>query len=73
MSGKTEALIDGDGTPIVDFEQACRRIRELEKGLEDSIDLLLKRDKQLEGYERRICQIEAELTQTRNKNGGSET
>jgi len=60
---KGEELTDGEGRPIVDLEHACRRIRELEKGLDDAVDLLLKRDKQLEGYERRICQIEEKLMQ----------
>jgi len=68
-----QGLTDGEGKPIVDFEQACLRIRELEDGLAEAIDLVVKRDKQLEGYERRICQIEAQLMETVNKNGGNET
>lgn len=40
------------------FEQALARIAELEKALDDAISIILKRDDQLEHYERRLRLLE---------------
>jgi len=54
-------VTDGNGNPIMDLEGAKARIKELEKALDNSIEILLKRDSQLEAHERRIVQLENAL------------
>lgn len=40
------------------FEQATARIAELERALDDAINIILKRDDQLTACERRLRQLE---------------
>lgn len=44
--------------PIHTLEEAHARIAELEKALDDTISLLVKRDALLEAYERRLRQLD---------------
>ena len=48
--------------PIETLAQARARIAELEQKLEEAIDLLVKRDDQIDAARRRIRQMEANLT-----------
>ena len=47
---------------IESLEEARERILELEKGLDDAVDIILKRDAQLEAYERKIVSLGGQLS-----------
>jgi len=49
-----------DAADIATLEEARARIVELEKALDDAIGVILKRDAQLQKYERRLCELEPE-------------
>ena len=47
---------------IESIDEARKRILELEGALDDAFEIILKRDAQLEGYERKLVSLGVDLT-----------
>ncbi len=54
-------------TPIENLDDAKNRIAELEKALDDTIDIIIKRDAQLSQYERQLIDLETKIAELTNK------
>ena len=47
---------------VQNLDEAKTRIRELEKGMDEAIEVLLRRDEQLAAAQRRIVELDAKLS-----------